>query len=125
MTRQEAIAFYYEKKKSAELTKNEIRAQLNEKGFSESETSSIIKAISDQELMEVTETTPLLDKLVNSLFFSYFFIGFAAIVFAVCIYLIANFDSEGGFKFLPWLMILGAAMIIFKHVRLIYLRRRG
>ena len=44
MTRQEAIAFYYEKKKSAELTKNEIRAQLTEKGFTESETSSIIKA---------------------------------------------------------------------------------
>lgn len=125
MTRQEAIAFYYEKKKSAELTKNEIRAQLTEKGFTESETSSIIKAISDQELMEATETTPLLDKLVNSLFFSYFFIGFAAIVLSVCIYLIANFDSERGFKFLPWLMILGAAMIIFKHVRLIYLRRRG
>jgi hypothetical protein len=125
MTHQEAIAFYYEKKKSAELTKNEIRAQLTEKGFTESETSSIIKAISDQELMEATETTPLLDKLVNSLFFSYFFIGFGALVFAVCIYLLANTENEGGFKFLPWLMMIGAAMIIFKHVRLIYLRRRG
>ncbi|MCC7454824.1 MAG: hypothetical protein IT222_11695 [Crocinitomix sp.] len=125
MTRQEAIAFYYEKKKSAELTKNEIRAELTEKGFTESETSSIIKAISDQELMEATETTPVLAKLVNSLLFSYFFIGFGAIVLAVCLYLIANSDTEGGFKFLPWLMMIGATMIIFKHVRLIYLRKRG
>lgn len=125
MTRQEAIAFYYEKKKSAELTKNEIRAQLTEKGFTENETSSIIKAISDQELMEATETTPVLDKLVNSLFFSYFFIGFGAIVLAVCIYLIANAENEGSFKFLPWLMFVGATMIIIKHVRLVYLRGRG
>ena len=57
--------------------------------------------------------------------FSYFFIGFGALVFAVCIYLLANTENEGGFKFLPWLMMIGAAMIIFKHVRLIYLRRRG
>ena len=125
MTRQEAIAFYYEKKKSNELTKNEIRAQLTEKGFTESETSSIIKAISDQELMEATETTPLLDKLVNSLFFSYFFIGFGLFVVAVCIYLLVASENETSFKFLPWLMIIGAAMIIFKHGRLIYLRRRG
>ncbi len=125
MTRQEAIAFYYVKKKSNELTKNEIRTQLFEKGFDESEISSIIKAISDQELMEATQTTPVLSKLVNSLFFSYFFIGFGAIVFVVCIYFIVNAENEGGVKFLPWLMLVGATMIIFKHVRLIYLRRRG
>lgn len=115
MKPKEAVEHYLAEKLSGRLTTEEIKQVLNAE-FGAEEATKIFKAIREQELYVIQNQQPVWVKFLASKGVSYFFILFGIIVVATSIY-ITTLEGKETNPYLPYLMIIGALFIIFKHVR--------
>lgn len=121
MTTQEAVSHYFEKKQSGELTKNEIRQTLEvEHNFSKEQIVIILHEISDLELEAIQRKGYRLNALIESVYFSYFFVLFSIAAIVVSIFLLQKETKTELSKYLPWVIIAGAVFIMGKHIAIIY-----
>ena len=116
MTREEAITTFLEKKQSEGLSNSSIRSILRtDYNFSDQEIKEILVEISDRELDQIQhrENNPL--AFLESKYVSYFFLLFSIVAIIVSIRYIQGEPQNQMEQFLPWVMILGALFLIYKH----------
>lgn len=125
MTTQEAVSHYFEKKRSGELTKNEIRQALEtEHSFSQEEITEVLREISDLELEAVQDKGLGLNAIFESIYFSYFFVLFGIAAIVVSVFLLQKEAQTELSKYLPWVIIAGAIFIMGKHIGIIYQKHK-
>lgn len=116
MTPAEAVDFYLNKKQENALSTSEIRKEIIKKQhFSDEEVKTIMRSITNRELENVSKQPSVLANIESHLFVSYFFVLFSLAVIVTSIYFIQSETQEGIAKLLPWVMILGALFIGFRH----------
>ena len=115
MTANEAVTFYLEQKRLNNMSKVDIKKALAE-DFNPEDAEVIFIEIMDLELIAVKNQKSTFVRILESKFVSYFFIVFGLIVIGTSIY-INTIDQSDINKYLPWVMIFGAAFIIAKHIR--------
>ncbi len=126
MTTEEAVIHFLEKKRSNELNKSEIKQVLTDKHqFSIEEVNEIVREISSHELEDIQRQKSPIVTLLDSIYFSYFFLLFGLTVITVSIFLPSKDAKTELSRWLPIVMIVGGVFVIFKHGSRIYHRNKS
>lgn len=116
MNPNEAITHFFEKKRTGELTKSEIKTTLaNDYHFTPEEIKTILTGISNRELDELAaEKTPV-ERMLNSIYVSWFFLLFGLVAIGVSVFFLQLEATRPIDKYMPWIIIAGAILILYKH----------
>lgn len=119
----EAISHFFEKKRTGELTKAEIKAALaNEHHFTPEEIKTILAGISNRELDELATEKTVIERMLNSIYVSWFFLLFGLVAIGVSVFFLQMDATRPIDKYMPWIIIAGAILIIYKHAVKIFWR---
>jgi hypothetical protein len=115
---QTMIVEYAEKKVSGEMDLNAIKNHIrHHHDFSENEFKELISAIQDKEFQLLAEQKNPLARFLQSNLIALFFFLFALVAAVFSVYIIWNQSEEVSSlnQFLPWVILMGAILLIFKH----------
>ncbi len=125
MSPEELITYYFDKKSKKELTKAEIKSELEkEHGFDSDTIKSIMIEISNRELYELENQKSPIERFLSSIGVSYFFLIFGIVVIIVSIFILQTDITSELNKILPWVLILGALFMLFKHGAIIFKHKK-
>ncbi len=116
MTQEEAINYFLQKKQSEGISNSSIRTTLkSDYQFSDDQIKEILTEISDQELTNLQQNKKGALSFLESKYMSYFFVIFGIVAIVVSILYTQKETEDDLQRFLPWVMILGASFLIYKH----------
>ncbi|MDG1914374.1 MAG: hypothetical protein P8I55_07260 [Crocinitomix sp.] len=110
------IVDYFDLKSKNEITKTEIREELAANyNYTPEEIKAIMIEISNRELNALQNQKTPIEKLLSSIFVSYFFLAFGLHVICISIFILNAEITNSLNKTLPWILISGAVFMIYKH----------
>ena len=115
---QTMIVEYAEKKVSGEMDLNAIKKDIRQHhDFSENEFKELISAIQDKEFQLLSERKSPLARFLQSHLIAVFFFLFAFVAAVSSVYIIWSQTEEVNSlnKFLPWIILMGAILLMLKH----------
>lgn len=124
MKTNEAIPYFFEKKRTGELSKEQIKGILaTEYQFSSDEIKTVLTGITNLELDELNAKKNPTENVLNSIYFSWFFLIFGVIAISVSVFFLYAETTSPLSKYMPWIMIVGGLFILYKHARKIFMRK--